>query len=58
MSDANVKSEVRFWEDTLIMYVLGRDLSMTAVRNFMIRFWDAIQLSKLFYHDDGCFGLV
>ncbi|XP_058764506.1 uncharacterized protein LOC131637957 [Vicia villosa] len=52
---ADVQSEVKFWEHTLIMYVLGKDLSMNAVKQFMLRTWNFVKLPELFYHDDGYF---
>lgn len=51
----DIMSELQFWEDTVIMYVLGRDLSMNAVKQFMIRYWNFVKLPELFYHDDGYF---
>lgn len=38
----DVESEVKFWESSLIMYVLGKDLSMNVVKHFMFHFWDFI----------------
>ncbi|XP_058759181.1 uncharacterized protein LOC131632453 [Vicia villosa] len=37
------------------MYVLGNDLSMNAVKQFMLRTWNFVKLPELFYHDDGYF---
>ncbi|XP_058784810.1 uncharacterized protein LOC131659670 [Vicia villosa] len=51
----DVQSKVKFWEHTLIMYVLGKELSMNDVKQFMLRTWNFIQLPELFYHDDGYF---
>ncbi|XP_058783983.1 uncharacterized protein LOC131658735 [Vicia villosa] len=39
----------------MIMYVLGKDLSMNAVKQFMIRSWNFIKLPELFYREDGYF---
>lgn len=38
----DVESEVKFWESSLIMYVLGKDLSMNVVKHFMFHFSDFI----------------
>src|ERR1051325_3100952 len=32
----DVESEIKYWETSLIMYAIGGDLSMNAVKNFMI----------------------
>lgn len=34
---ADVECEIRLWETAVIMYVIGGDLSMTAVKNFMVK---------------------
>lgn len=39
------------------MHVLGKDLSMNVVKHFMIRFWKFVQLSELFYHNNGYFSM-
>ncbi|CAK8575459.1 unnamed protein product [Lathyrus sativus] len=30
-----IESEMWFWDNTLILYVMGEDLSMNTVKNFM-----------------------
>jgi hypothetical protein len=57
IEDADVESEVKFWASSLIMYVLGGDLSMGAVKQFMIRHWNFVKLPDMFYNDEGCFIL-
>ncbi|XP_058784590.1 uncharacterized protein LOC131659416 [Vicia villosa] len=37
--------------------MLGEDLSMHALKSFMMKAWNFIQLPDLFYHDDGYFIL-
>lgn len=32
IKEANIESEVKLWESAIIMYALGRDLSMNAVK--------------------------
>lgn len=49
--------EIQFWDNILVMYVLGKNLSMNAVKQFMIRFWSFAQLSEVYYHDEGYFFL-
>ncbi|CAJ2662985.1 unnamed protein product [Trifolium pratense] len=54
---ADIASEVKFWETSLIMYVLGGDLSMTAVKQFMTKFWNFAKLPDMFYNEEGYFIL-
>lgn len=37
------------------MYVLGRDLCMNAMKQFMTCYCNFVKLPELFYHDDGYF---
>jgi hypothetical protein len=53
----DVDSEIQFWASSLIMYVLGGDLSMTVVKQFMIRHWSFVKLPNMFYNEDGYFIL-
>jgi hypothetical protein len=54
---ADVESEVKFWASSLIMYALGGDLSMGAVKQFMIRHWNFVKLPDMFYNEEGYFIL-
>lgn len=40
----------------IIMYVLGIDLNLNAVKNFM-NFWDFVQIPDMFYNEKGYFIL-
>ncbi|XP_058749946.1 uncharacterized protein LOC131622954 [Vicia villosa] len=55
--EEDIVSEIMFWDSTLIMYALGKELSMNAVKNFMSKFWDFVQLPSMFYHEEGYFLL-
>lgn len=57
IEDEDIESEIRYWENALILYVLGGDLSMNTIKNFMERNWNFVQLPDLYYHDDGYFLL-
>lgn len=57
IEEEDIESEVKFLESSLIMYVLGGDVSMNMVRQFMIKSWDFIQLPNMYYHDYGYFLL-
>lgn len=39
------------------MYVLGEDLSMNAMKNYMTKTWNFVKLSNMYYHDAGYFIL-
>ncbi|CAK8574347.1 unnamed protein product [Lathyrus sativus] len=53
----DIETELRFWDSTLILYVVGDDLSMNTVKNFMQRMWNFIKIPNLYYHDAGYFLL-
>jgi hypothetical protein len=53
----DVDSEIKFWASSLIMYVLGGDLSMSAVKQFMTRHWNFVKLPDMFYNEEGYFIL-
>jgi hypothetical protein len=53
----DIESEVQFWASSLIMYVLGGELSMNAVKQFMIRNWSFVKLPDMFYNEEGYFIL-
>ncbi|CAI8611328.1 unnamed protein product [Vicia faba] len=55
ISNEDVEKELMYWKNSAIMYVLGKDLSMNAVKQFMMRYWNFVQLPQLFYHDEGYF---
>lgn len=57
IEDEDVEEELKYWESALIMYVIGGELSMNAVKNFMIKFWNFIQLPEVYYNDEGYFIL-
>ncbi|XP_058775608.1 uncharacterized protein LOC131649881 [Vicia villosa] len=51
----DIRSEVNFWENSLFMYVIGKDPSMNGVKQFMLKFWNFVQTPELFYNDEGYF---
>ncbi|KAK2349948.1 hypothetical protein QL285_098704 [Trifolium repens] len=57
IDEADTASEVQFWQNSLILYVLGAELSMHLVKNFMLKTWNHIQLPDMYFHDDGYFIL-
>lgn len=57
IEEDDIESEVKLWDSALIMYVIGKDLSMNVVKEYMIKFWNFVQLPELYYHDEGYFLL-
>ena len=51
----DVENELKYWKNVVVTYVLGKDLSMNAVKQFKLRYWNFVKLSELFYHDEGYF---
>lgn len=46
IEEEDVESEMKYWEASLIMYVIGKDLSLNVVKQFMIRYWNFIKLPE------------
>src|SRR4051812_22432789 len=57
IEEKDMESEIRFWENALIMYVIGANLSMNSVRNYMSRTWNFVTLPEMYYNDEGFFIL-
>lgn len=55
--EEDVVSELKFWEMSLIMYVLGGDLSMNTLNHFIERVWNFIKLPDMYYHEERYFIL-
>ncbi|CAK8576489.1 unnamed protein product [Lathyrus sativus] len=53
----DIETEVQFWDNALILYVVGEDLSMNTVKNFMQKMWNFVKIPDLYYHDEGYFLL-
>ncbi|CAK8543756.1 unnamed protein product [Lathyrus sativus] len=53
----DIETEIQFWDNALIFYVVGGDLSMNMVKNFMQRMWNFMKMPDLYYHDDDYFLL-
>ncbi|CAK8562815.1 unnamed protein product [Lathyrus sativus] len=54
----DIETKIQFWDNALILYVMGDDLSMNTVKNFMQRMWNFVKMPDLYYHDDGYFLLI
>lgn len=57
IEDDDVTSELQFWENSLILYVLSEDISVNMVKYFMVRVWNFVQLPNMYYRDDKYFLL-
>ncbi|KAH1253271.1 putative ribonuclease H protein [Glycine max] len=57
IEEDDIATEMKFWETTLILYALGEDLSMNAVKSYMVKMWNFVKLPEMYYHDDGYFIL-
>lgn len=57
IDEDDVQSELIFWKHTLVLYYIGKDLSMNAVKQFIMKVWDDVQMPKIFYNEDGYFLL-
>jgi hypothetical protein len=51
----DIINEVKFWDSALIMYVLGGELSMNGVKQFMTKMWNFVQLPYMYYNEEGYF---
>lgn len=57
IQEDDVESELNFWKNSLIMYVLGGELTMNGVKQFMMKYWNFVGLPEMFYNDEGYFIL-
>ncbi|XP_058776932.1 uncharacterized protein LOC131651274 [Vicia villosa] len=51
----DVELEIRYWDTALIMYAIGRNLSMNIVKNYMRKMWSFVALPEMFYNEEGYF---
>lgn len=55
IEDEEIASEIKFWEYALIMYAIGREISMNVVKQFMEKNWNFVKLPDLYYNEEGYF---
>lgn len=55
IDEQDVESELDFWKTSLIMYVLGGDLTMNSVKLYMMKYWNFVALPEMFYNEEGYF---
>lgn len=51
----DLQSEIQFWANALILYAVGDDLSINAIKKFMIKAWMFVTLPDLYYNEEGYF---
>lgn len=42
----DVQSKIQFWENALILYAIGDELSMNVMKKFMMNAWNFVSLPK------------
>ncbi|XP_058783376.1 uncharacterized protein LOC131658056 [Vicia villosa] len=57
IEEADIVDEIQFGRPSLVLYALGCELSMHAVKNFMSKNWYFVQLPDMYYHEEGYFIL-
>ncbi|XP_058734308.1 uncharacterized protein LOC131606039 [Vicia villosa] len=55
IDDTDVAQELEFWENAMILFALGGNLTMNVVKKFMESSWNFIALPNLYYNDAGYF---
>ncbi|CAK8531883.1 unnamed protein product [Lathyrus sativus] len=51
----DTKTEPQIWDNALILYVVGEELCMNIIKNFILKIWNFVKLLGLYYHDEGYF---
>lgn len=46
---------MEFWDNTLILFALGDNISMNVVKEFMEKIWSFVSLPELYYNNVGYF---
>ncbi|XP_058766770.1 uncharacterized protein LOC131640389 [Vicia villosa] len=55
IEDTDVAQELEYWENAMILFALGGNLTMNAVKKFMESSWNFIALPSLYYNEAGYF---
>lgn len=51
----DISFKLKFWENALIMYVIGSELTMTAMKKFMQTTWNFVALPDIYFNEEGYF---
>ncbi|XP_058745733.1 uncharacterized protein LOC131618551 [Vicia villosa] len=57
INEQDIQSEIKYWENSLIMYVLEGELTMNAVKGFMMNVWNFVTLPDLYYNEE-CYFII
>lgn len=55
IEECDVVYKVQFWENVVVMYVIGSNLSMNAVKSFINNVWNFVSMPQIYYNDEGYF---
>lgn len=55
ITDEDVESEIEFWKAGLILFVVGKELSVNALKHFISKVWNFATLPEIYFHDEGYF---
>lgn len=55
IEEEDIMNEVKLWDTTLIMHVLGGNLSMHIVKQFMMKQWNFAKLPDMYYNNEEYF---
>lgn len=55
IEEQDVSFEREFWGNTLILYALGSELFMNAVKKFMMSTWNFVTQPGLYYNEEEYF---
>lgn len=55
INEQDIRSKVKYWENSLVMYVLEGDLTMNVVKGFMMNVWNFVTFPDLYYNEEGYF---
>lgn len=55
INEYDIASEIIYWEDVLVMYALGQELSMNPIKKFTVNMWNFVASPELYYNEKGYF---
>lgn len=55
INEADIADELLYWDNVVILFALGENLSMHAVKKFMETTWNFVSLPELYYNEAGFF---
>ncbi|XP_058745862.1 uncharacterized protein LOC131618712 [Vicia villosa] len=55
LEESDIVSEVQYWENAIVIYVIGSNLSMNAVKTFINNVWNFVSMPNIYYNEEGYF---